>query len=283
MSKIILYGGQGNIKLQDLIKLSKTNMGKKIISKLRDTNYESFLYFKKMLKGEVPLSESHASMLGTFIYNLWKTQNIDLSEISYFSSHSAGIFNVLMASGSSSFDKILIFIEKRAELVGNLKRKEEMWFTVTTSIEKLRPIIKKLNDVEFAITTNPTTCVLAFSEEKKDELMEVIQTSGLEIRIKKLNLKVPYHTKFLNSLEEKYRQLVKELDIQQNDEFNYIYSLDNLEDEIINQLTNEFNWYGILEEIINKKLITYDLTSNGFIQKQIRGLYKQINDNKEKM
>lgn len=270
LSKILVYGGQGNVRLQDLIRLSQSAAGRDILENLELTNKQSHTYFQSILKNEVVLSDNYASMLGTFIYNLWRTSEYELSDITCFSSHSAGIFNVLMASDSASFENIVSFIEKRAELVNSLECKEEMWLVATASMEKLRDVIAGISFVELAITTSSTTGVLAFSEENRDKFVDRVESADLLIKLKKLGLKVPYHTKFLQAIKEEYIQLVKNLDIQQNNAFKYIYMSSQLEEEIINQLTQEFKWYRILKELVKKNLLIEDLSPNRFILKQVK-------------
>ncbi|WP_251420583.1 MULTISPECIES: CylD [Lactococcus] len=270
MSKILVYGGQGNIRLQDLIRLSQSAAGRDILEKLKFTNTQSHTYFQSILKNEILLSDNYASMLGTFIYNLWRTSEYKLSDITCFSSHSAGIFNVLLASDSASFENIVTFIEKRAALVNSLKCKEEMWLVATSSMERLREVIDGISFVELAITTDSTTGVLSFSEENRDRFVDRVESADLLIKLKKLGLKVPYHTKFLQPIKEEYIQLVKILDIQQNNAFKYIYMSSNLEEEIINQLTQEFKWHRILEELVKKGLSIEDLSPNRFILKQVK-------------
>ncbi|MEY8536883.1 hypothetical protein AALM99_00290 [Lactococcus muris] len=270
MSKILVYGGQGNIRLQDLIRLSQSAAGRDILEKLKFTNTQSHTYFQSILKNEILLSDNYASMLGTFIYNLWRTSEYKLSDITCFSSHSAGIFNVLLASDSASFENIVAFIEKRAKLVNSLKCKEEMWLVATSSMERLREVIDGISFVELAITTGSTTGVLSFSEENRDRFVDRVESADLLIKLKKLGLKVPYHTKFLQPIKEEYIQLVKILDIQQNNAFKYIYMSSNLEEEIINQLTQEFKWHRILEELVKKGLSIEDLSPNRFILKQVK-------------
>ncbi|AYG02058.1 hypothetical protein [Lactococcus allomyrinae] len=277
MNKLILYGGQGNVRLTDLVRLTKDDDGKNLLKQLESFDSEMYGYFQKVLKGTVPFSDNYASMLSTFLYNAWRTSEVDLNEILYFSSHSAGIFNVLLSSGSVEFGDVLRFIQRRADLVKLHQGDEEMWLVVTQSLSLLENLIQEKKEViKLAIKTNATTGVAAFSERNKLEIENFLKSQGLLVKFKKLSLRIPYHTAFLDDIAKEYNSLVDELFIKQNNQFRYIYSSKNLENEIKNQLTQNFNWQGVLEQIVDENLEVYDFSPNKFMKKQLKMLSENV-------
>ncbi|KAA8710683.1 hypothetical protein F4V47_09460 [Lactococcus garvieae subsp. garvieae] len=277
MSKIVLFGGQGNLRMSDLVKVNSSINGKKILNHINQSSPFSYEYFKNILSGEIPLNETYASMLSTFIYNWWRVSEIDLSKIEYFSSHSAGIFNVAFASESVELDRLLAFIKKRADLMESYLGSEEMWLALTSSCKDLETTVCELSEIiKVSIRTNHTTEVLAFSQSDKLKLEEHAANLGIPLRLKSLGLKIPYHTQFLSDLRDNYYQLVDNLNIIQNSSFKYLYHTKNLKQEIKNQLDITFNWEEILLEVGRKNLEVYDLSSNRFISKNLRAMDTSI-------
>ena len=64
-------------------------------------------------------------------------------------------------------------------------------------------------------------------------------------------------------------QLVNELNIVQNDLYEYIFHYEDLREELLYQWNQMFNWKGIKENILQRGGEILDLSPNKFISKQL--------------
>ena len=281
MTKAIIYGGQGNIQLKHLYQMMKTKKGQKLLMELEKCDQESYELMQKILVKKVDLNDIHAAMLSNFLYNEWLTNYEEIYPNIIFSAHSAGIFNVLLASKSAEFKNIIWFIKKRSQLIKELGRTEELWLLMTENLgmfyqNVLEPSSEK---VKLAIVTNEISGVVAMKEEDVRFLDENANSEGYLYKIKELGVKAPYHTSFLNDSLKRYEVLVKKQNIVKNDSYNYIFHCEDLSDELIYQWDNVFNWKGILEKVVENSREIIDLTPNKFITKQLQKMKKREREN----
>ena len=267
----IIYGGQGNVQLKHLHQMMKTEKGQALLLQLQECDCESHQLIQNILNKKSDLQGLYAAMLTTFLYNAWASQDELIEAGTSFSAHSAGIFNVLLASRSACFQNIIHFIKKRAQLVENLSRLEELHLVITENMNLLQEKVLNCYPEKFqlAIVTDQTSGVLAMKKEAVKELQEAAQQASLLVKIKSLGVKAPYHTSFLSQSQTAYQQLVQELGIQQNQDYNYIFHCDDLQEEILYQWSHLFNWQKIKEDILSKETEVIDLSPNKFISKQL--------------
>lgn len=267
----IVYGGQGNVQLKHLHQMIKTKKGQELLLQLEACDQTAYQLFQDILAKKVELQDLYAAMLTTFLYNAWMSPEEPIEVGTRFSAHSAGIFNVLLASRSACFQNIIHFIKKRAQLVENLSRLEELHLVITENMNLLQEKVLNCYPEKFqlAIVTDQTSGVLAMKKEAVKELQEAAQQASLLVKIKSLGVKAPYHTSFLSQSQTAYQQLVQELDIQQNQDYNYIFHCDDLQEEILYQWSHLFNWQKIKEDILSKETEVIDLSPNKFISKQL--------------
>jgi len=276
MGSIVVYGGQGNIKISDFINFCNSDSGKKICQNVLEKDYASYELIEALRFQKKDLTDLHGSMLAPFLYNEWLSIKNDYSGVSHFSSHSSGILNVLSQSGSANFKDILIFIRERAELLYDINREEQLWLVIADSFDKLIEIIEKEEKFQVAIYTNQTSGVLAFTKENREILESLTRENDCKIRIKAINVMAPYHTKFLESADARYLELVTNLNIKQNFDYDYLYSVKSLEQELYTQWTNMFNWYEIQLKILNECHEIHDMSPNKFIQKHLKNIHKNV-------
>ena len=277
MTSVVIYGGQGNVQLKHLYQMIKTEKGQKILLSLKKNDEDSYMLMQGILSKTVELNDVHASMLANFLYNEWSTNYEELVPGTIFSAHSAGIFNVLLASGSASFPDIVYFIKKRAQLIKDLQCKEELWLLMTENLDYFyqKVLDQCYKKVKLAIITDENSGVIAMNEEDSD-LLESIATSEKQFyKLRKLGVKAPYHTEFLNPFLDQYAKLVEELNIVQNDSYEYIFHCENLNEELLYQWNNTFNWKKIMEKILGESKEVKDVSPNKFITKQMQKLRKR--------
>ncbi|SDP18938.1 CylD protein [Streptococcus equinus] len=267
----VIYGGQGNVQLKHLHQMAKTEKGQALLLQLQECDLESYQLFQNILEKKCGLDGLHAAMLSTFLYNIWLTQAEAIVTGTRFSAHSAGIFNVLLASESANFQDIILFIKKRAQLVENLSRLEELWLVITEDMDLLRQKVLNCYPEKFqlAILTDEISGVLAMKEDSLAELQELAEKAACPLKVKRLGVKAPYHTSFLSQAKDDYCDLVDDLNIVQNRDFSYIFHCDDLKDEILYQWDHLFDWQKIKEEILSKDTDVLDLSPNKFISKQL--------------
>lgn len=267
----IVYGGQGNVQLKHLHQMIKTKKGQELLLQLETCDQTAYQLFQDILAKKVDLQDLYAAMLTTFLYNAWISPEEPIEVGTRFSAHSAGIFNVLLASRSASFQDILAFIKKRAQLVKSLSCQEELHLVMTEDMELFDQKVLKVYPDKFqlAILTDMRSGVLAMRQEDLSILQNAAKEAGLLLKVKPLGVKAPYHTIFLSDSQENYRKMVQELHIQQNQAYEYIFHCDDLEKEILYQWHHLFNWQKIKEGILDKDTDVLDLSPNKFISKQL--------------
>lgn len=267
----IVYGGQGNVQLKHLHQMIKTKKGQELLLQLETCDQTAYQLFQDILAKKVDLQDLYAAMLTTFLYNAWISPEEPIEVGTRFSAHSAGIFNVLLASRSASFQDILAFIKKRAQLVKSLSCQEELHLVMTEDMELFdQKVLKNFPDkFQLAILTDMRSGVLAMRQEDLSILQNAAKEAGLLLKVKPLGVKAPYHTSFLSDSRENYRKMVQELHIQQNQAYEYIFHCDDLEEEILYQWHHLFNWQKIKEGILDKDTDVLDLSPNKFISKQL--------------
>ncbi|WP_420543683.1 CylD [Streptococcus equinus] len=249
----------------------KTKKGQELLLQLEACDQTAYQLFQNILAKKVDLQDLYAAMLTTFLYNAWISPEEPIEVGTRFSAHSAGIFNVLLASRSASFQDILAFIKKRAQLVKSLSCQEELHLVMTEDMELFdQKVLKNFPDkFQLAILTDMRSGVLAMRQEDLSILQNAAKEAGLLLKVKPLGVKAPYHTIFLSDSQENYRKMVQELHIQQNQAYEYIFHCDDLEEEILYQWHHLFNWQKIKEGILDKDTDVLDLSPNKFISKQL--------------
>ena len=270
----IVYGGQGNVQLKHLHQMIKTKKGQELLLQLETCDQMAYQLFQDILAKKVDLQDLYAAMLTTFLYNAWISPEEPIEVGTRFSAHSAGIFNVLLASRSASFQDILAFIKKRAQLAKSLSCQEELHLVMTEDMELCdQKVLKNFPDkFQLAILTDMRSGVLAMRQEDLSILQNAAKEAGLLLKVKPLGVKAPYHTSFLSDPQESYRKMVQELHIQQNQAYEYIFHCDDLEEEILYQWHHLFNWQKIKEDILSIDTNIFDLSPNKFISKQLMKL-----------
>ncbi|WP_288274782.1 CylD [uncultured Streptococcus sp.] len=257
--------------MKHLHQMIKTKKGQELLLQLEACDQTAYQLFQDILAKKVDLQDLYAAMLTTFLYNAWISPEEPIEVGTRFSAHSAGIFNVLLASRSASFQDILAFIKKRAQLVKSLSCQEELHLVMTEDMELFdQKVLKNFPDkFQLAILTDMRSGVLAMRQEDLSILQDVAKEAGLLLKVKPLGVKAPYHTSFLSDSQESYRKMVQELHIQQNQAYEYIFHCDDLEEEILYQWHHLFNWQKIKEGILDKDTDVLDLSPNKFISKQL--------------
>lgn len=271
MTATIIYGGQGNIQLKHLFQLLKTTKGQQILSRLQICDDESYQLIQNVLNKKIGLDDIHAAMLANFLYNEWATNAEKIHPGVVFSAHSAGIFNVLLTTGSASFQNIVSFIRKRAHLIEKSEGAEELWLLMTENLEffSQEVLAQHVEKFKLAIVTDDTLGVLAMDEQHLQLLEDMASSEGFVYKIKKLGVMAPYHTGFLDRYFDDYAQLVDELKIVQNESYQYLFHYEDLQEEILYQWNHVFNWQGIKEKILKQEGDILDLSPNKFISKQL--------------
>ena len=271
MISTVIYGGQGNVQLKHLFQMLKSAKGQQILSQLKRCDKESYQLIENVLDKKIGLDDIHAAMLANFLYNEWITNGEEICPGMAFSAHSAGIFNVLLTTNSANFRDIVNFIRKRARLIEERGCPEELWLLMTENLALFSTEVLKQHAEKFklAIITDNTSGVLAMDEQHLQLLEATARSEGHIYKIKKLGVKAPYHTGFLDKSFDDYVQLVNELNIVQNDLYEYIFHYEDLREELLYQWNQMFNWEGIKEEILQRGGEVLDLSPNKFISKQL--------------
>ena len=271
MISTVIYGGQGNVQLKHLFQMLKSAKGQQILSQLERCDKESYQLIENVLDKKIGLDDIHAAMLANFLYNEWITNGEEICPGMVFSAHSAGIFNVLLTTNSANFRDIVNFIRKRARLIEELSCPEELWLLMTENLALFSTEVLEQHAEKFklAIITDSTSGVLAMDEQHLQLLEATASSEGHIYKIKKLGVKAPYHTGFLDKSFDDYVQLVNELNIVQNDLYEYIFHYEDLREELLYQWNQMFNWKGIKENILQRGGEILDLSPNKFISKQL--------------
>lgn len=280
MKSIVVFSGQGNTKAVDLRKHLKSPEGQSFLNDISQ-NTKFLELTNSAVNGLLePLS---FEMIATFMNNdiYWRKLK-KLKDIQSMSSHSAGIFNLILATKAVRFSKMLEFLILRIQLLQKYHGDKRLYIYMSDNRDSLFSIAanEKISFDE-SIVTDDNSGVLSISPQDSLTMKKLADKEHIFLKIKDSGIPIPYHSKYLNEFFNEYKKLIEQLfhgaDLNRFEKYTFIFESNmNPKDEVLRQLTGTIYWNDIKKYIINGNFETiYDTSANGFVKKQIQRLVKQ--------
>jgi len=174
--------------------------------------------------------------------------------------YSMGIYASLYSAGSISMSDGIQIIYKAFELVNELACKGEysMGGIIGLSRNDIDEIITKSNaDVEVINSNSEFSHVIAGVKTHVLKTLDLARTEGALNAIP-LNVKTPYHSRFLNIFAERFRSFVETIDYK-TPQFNIISTYDHrkvesveeIKKELVYNLTEKIDWYRTMQVLLD--------------------------------
>ena len=200
-------------------------------------------------------------------------------EGSYFAGHSLGEYAALVAANAIGFQDAVKIVRKRGSLMQHATVKEAsgMAALLHEDIEKtrFRDILKQeqveianLNSKDQVVISGVTSAIQAASGVLKNEMpnMQVIE----------LNVKTPFHSSFMRSVEAEFRNYLTDF----SDKFNpknsekvlsnftgTFYDPQDLIENLVKQLSGSVKWIANMNEMLGSCETIYEVGANRVLGK----------------
>lgn len=283
MKNLVVFSGQGNTSIKDLKNLIKTKQGQELMKELNKSEQFS-TYVKKAINND--LGTISYDIISTFISNevTWRKIS-ERYNVTYFTSYSAGIFNILSATKLVPIENIMQFILQRIKLFESNNFKQKLYFVLSKSsedINNLMSIIKNWSNAEWSIKISEQSGIIAIDKDEFFQLKDILKKESFKIILKDSGLSVPYHTSFLEPLKSEYINIVESLfshyKIEESKNYTFILEEDNIKKEILRQLDNNINWGTIVDRIIQGDFDNiFDTSPNNNLKKTLYKYYSYKN------
>lgn len=177
----------------------------------------------------------------------------------YAAGYSMGIYAGLYSAGSISISDGIQIIYKAFELVNELACKGEygMGGIIGLSRIDIDEIITKSNsDVEVINSNSEFSHVIAGIKTHVLKTLDLARIEGALNAIP-LNVKTPYHSRFLNFFAERFSNFIETIDFK-TPQFNIIStydqrqvsSIEEIKLELVHNLTSKINWYRTMNVLL---------------------------------
>lgn len=203
-----------------------------------------------------------------------------------FAGHSLGEYAALFAAGVLPLDLTLKLVSKRGELMQNTPVDGAMAAVIMDEIphEKLS-VLADQHQIDVANDNSISQVVLSGEKKGLDELISVLEeTFNESIRIVKLNVSAPFHSRYMKDIEETFHDFLK----QHAPDFNvkplkqvvsnylggfYQGDLDELLMALSKQLSGAVKWRDNMTAVTQKTTQILELGPN----RPLRGFFKTMN------
>lgn len=252
---------------KNLLKASRTSNYKNVLSEIKNHDREVANLISDLTNRKTEIENNYERIIVTFFLNK-VYQNRYLSQSTnksiYVTGYSAGIFNVLDFIKCLELKDTLDLIKERSILVDKYSGSAQMYLIKGILISTVKKVIEANQlSIEISIYTSNKSAILVCKYGEIEKLIDRIKNTNKFI-YKKIEVNVPYHTKFLKPIEQDYKKILEKLDFNDTNK-NVIFSNNNLKTELLSQLTTTFNWSLIIERIKMTEIETiYDATPNKF-------------------
>lgn len=177
--------------------------------------------------------------------------------------YSMGIYATLYSSGSIKLTDGITIIYKAFELVNELACTGEygMGGIIGLSFNDILDIIKNENlNAEVINTNSEFSHVIAGPKTHVLKTLEIAKTEGA-LNAVPLNVKTPYHSKYLHNFANRFSSLLKTIDISKPHfpivstfDQRKINSVDEIRNELIYNLTEKINWYKTMQVLLQNQV-----------------------------
>ena len=203
-------------------------------------------------------------------------------EPNYTAGHSLGEYCAMYASGVMDLETTLIAIQKRAELMSQVKggAMAAVISAPSGSIEKALEEASSVGYVDVANYNSPAQIVITGDEKAVEKASELLSEAGAR-RVVPLAVSGAFHSKFLENASREFADFVESLDLSSasipvltNVDAAATISSDDFRNKMPRQICSSVHWTQTIENMIQHGVDTFVEIGPG---KVLAGLNKKIN------
>jgi malonyl CoA-acyl carrier protein transacylase len=217
-----------------------------------------FSYQSEEYRNDELLAQIIAYLFSCAFSDLLKKKHI---KPSFAAGYSMGIYASLYSAGSISISDGIQIIYKAFELVNELACKGEysMGGIIGLSRNDIDEIINKSNaDVEVINSNSEFSHVIAGIKTHVLQTLDLARNEGA-LNVTPLNVKTPYHSRFLNVFAERFMSFIDTIDLK-TPHFHIIStfdqrnasSIEEIKKELVHNLTEKINWHRTMIVLLEK-------------------------------
>ena len=196
---------------------------------------------------------------------------------SFTAGHSLGEYGAYYASGIIDLETALKLIQKRAELMSEVKG-GAMAAVLKADEALIKECIKEVDGyVDVANYNSPAQIVITGDSDAVSKVSELLTQKGIK-RIVPLAVSGAFHSKFMKQAGEKFAEFVKDVDIKETEipvvtNVDAEFTTSNFKEKMSKQIYSSVYWYPSIEKIIAQGVDTFIEFGNGTV---LAGLNKKI-------
>jgi [acyl-carrier-protein] S-malonyltransferase len=229
----------------------------KVASNKLGVVFPEFSYQSEEFKNDELLAQIIAYLFSCAFSDILKNKKI---KPDFAAGYSMGIYATLYSANSISISDGIQIIYKAFELVNELACKGEysMGGIIGLSRNDIDEIICKSNaDVEVINSNSEFSHVIAGVKTDVLNTLELAKNEGALNAIP-LNVKTPYHSRFLNVFADRFRCFIETIDFK-TPQFNIIStydqrmvtSIEEIKKELVYNLTEKIDWYKTMQVLLD--------------------------------
>lgn len=196
---------------------------------------------------------------------------------SFTAGHSLGEYGAYYASGIIDLETALKLIQKRAELMSEVKG-GAMAAVLKADEALIKECIKEVDGyVDVANYNSPAQIVITGDSDAVSKVSELLTQKGIK-RIVPLAVSGAFHSEFMKQAGEKFAEFVKDVDIKETEipvvtNVDAEFTTSNFKEKMSKQIYSSVYWYPSIEKIIAQGVDTFIEFGNGTV---LAGLNKKI-------
>jgi [acyl-carrier-protein] S-malonyltransferase len=292
----VVFPGQGT---------QKSGMGKDFYDNIR-TSRETYVEASKALGWDVAalcfgndekinLTEfAQPCILTTEIAMLRGIQSLYNFTPDFFGGHSLGEYAALVAADAMPFDEALCAVQTRGQLMQQATPPGTGAMAAVISEDLDPALIRNTLDglpLDVANINSAGQVVISGQANSMDAARERLENmctdsdpASSSIRFVPLNVSAPFHSRFMNTIRERFRDVLNSFSAKINSEnaarvtSNYtggFHSNDPVKiiEHLVAQISNSVNWRANMQALVEKADLIYEIGPN----RPLRNFFKSIN------
>lgn len=192
--------------------------------------------------------------------------------------HSLGEYGAYYASGAINLETALKLIQKRAELMSEVKG-GAMSAVLKADESLIKECISQVDGyVDVANYNSPAQIVITGDSDAVAKVSELLTQKGIK-RVIPLAVSGAFHSEFMKQAGEKFADFVKDIEIKDTEipvvtNVDAEFTTSNFKEKMSKQIYSSVYWYPSIEKIIAQGVDTFIEFGNGTV---LAGLNKKIN------
>ncbi len=192
--------------------------------------------------------------------------------------HSLGEYGAYYASGVIDLETALKLIQKRAELMNEVKG-GSMAAVLKADEALIKECIGEVEGyVDIANYNSPAQIVITGDSDSVKQVCELLTEKGVK-RIVPLAVSGAFHSEFMKQAGEKFAEFVKDVEIKETNipvvtNVDAEFTTNNFKEKMSKQIYSSVYWYPSIEKMIEQGVDTFIEFGNGTV---LAGLNKKIN------